>query len=253
MTKKSFTILGVVCVLALLALVAPTPAQAQDQTYYTFVALWAVPRAQWNDFEKNTDQTTAILERQVADGTLVAWGVTADEVHAEDGYTHEDWFTSTSQAGLLKALAALRSSSRAPALANTTKHRDYMLHTIAHGGKTAKANSGYLRVAGWQVKPGRGNDMEEFFKKYIQPDLDKDVADGTVLMYNIDTEIIHTDAPGGYFLAVVYKDGSGIDKATERLAAHAKEDPAVGEGFRAMQDLQGHRDLLARILAYQHK
>ncbi len=49
MIKKRFIILGVVYALAL---VAAAPAQAQDQTHYTFVSFWAVPRAQWTDFEK---------------------------------------------------------------------------------------------------------------------------------------------------------------------------------------------------------
>ncbi len=92
-----------------------------------------------------------------------------------------------------------------------------------------------------------------FFKKYIQPDLDAGVADGSVLMYNFDTEQIHTDAPGGYDLAVVYANGDGLDKSSAMLAAHAKESPAAGEGFGAMLETQAHRDDLTRILAFQHK
>jgi hypothetical protein len=79
------------------------------------------------------------------------------------------------------------------------------------------------------------------------------VADGSVLMYNFDTEQIHTDAPGGYNIAVVYANGDGLDKASATLAAHAKENPAASEGFGAMLETQAHRDGLARILAFQHK
>ena len=250
MIKKRFIILGVVYALAL---VAAAPAQAQDQTHYTFVSFWAVPRAQWTDFEKAQEQTNSVLERLVADGTLVAWGSDASLVHTEEGYTHGDWFVSTSQSGITKALEALRSLSRTQALASTTKHIDLMLHTIAHGGKTARASSGYLRVAFWRAKPGRGDDIQQFFKKYIQPDLDAGVADGSVLMYNFDFEQIHTDAPGGYDLAVVYANGDGLDKSAAMLAAHAKENPAAGEGFGAMLVTEAHRDSLTRILAFQHK
>lgn len=252
MIKRSFIILGVVCALAISALVAAAPA-AQEQTHYTYVSFWAVPRAQWNDFEKDRQQTYSVLERLVGDGTLVAWGSDAAEVHTESGYTHATWFVSNTQAGITKALESLRTLSRSQALASATKHADLMLHTIAHGGKTARTTSGYIRVAFWQAKPGRGKDVEEFFKKYLQPDLDAAVADGSVLMYNFDTEQIHTDAPGGYNLAVVYANGDGLDKASATLAAHAKEDPAAGEGFGAMLETQAHRDGLARILAFQHK
>ncbi len=253
MIKRSFIILGVVCALAISALVAAAPAQAQEQTHYTYVSLWAVPRAQWTDFEKAREQTYPVFERLVGDGTLVAWGSDAAEVHTEGGYTHANWFVSNTQAGITKTLDSLRSLSRTPALANTTKHMDLMLHTIAHGGKTARTTSGWLRVAFWQAKPGRGNDVEGFFKKYIQPDLEAAVADGSVLMYNFDSEQIHTDAPGGYYLAVVYAKGDGLDKSAATLAAHQKENPAAGEGFGAMLETQAHRDSLARILAFQHK
>jgi hypothetical protein len=253
MSKKRLMILGVVCALALSWLGAPSPARAQEATHYTFVSFWAVPRAQWGDFEKSEADTTAILEKMVADGTLVDWGAASSVVHTEDGYTHSIWFTSASQAGIMKTLDALQSPSRSAQLSAATKHRDYFQHTIAHGGKTARTNSGYVRVAAWQAKPGRGDDVEEFFKKYIQPDLDAGVADGSVLMYNFDTETIHTDAPGGYFLAVAYANGDGLDKAAAALAKHAKEDPAAGEGFGSMLETKEHRDELMRITGFQHK
>jgi hypothetical protein len=253
MRKRSSIILGVVCALALSALLAPAPARAQDKTHYTFVSFWAVPRAQWNDFERANAQSIAILEKLVADGTLVAWGYDVTLVHTEDGFSHSNWFVSETQGGILKTLQALQSVSRTPQLSAATKHRDYMLHSVGHGGKTAQTTSGYIRVAFWHAKPGRGDDMEQFFKKYIQPDLDAGVADGSVLMYNFDTEVIHTDEPGGYNLAVVYANGDGLDKNAAILAKHAKDDPAVGEGFASMLELKTHRDDLSRILAFQHK
>ncbi len=253
MLRRNFISLAVVCALAVASFVVAAPAQAQDQTHYTFVSYWAVPRAQWADFEKSQEQTNSLFEHLVADGTLVAWGASAVLVHTEDGYTHATWFVSTTQSGLTKTLEALRTSSRAQALANTTKHADYFLHSIGHGGKTARTTSGIIRVSFWRAKPGRGDDIEAFYKKYIQPDLDAGVADGSILMYNFDTEAIHTDAPGAYHLAVVYANGDGLDKATATLAAHAKENPAIGDGFASMLEIAAHRDSLGRVLAYQHK
>ena len=193
------------------------------------------------------------LEGLVADGTLVCWGSAVALVHTEDGYTHSDWFVSDTQAGIVKTLDALRNVGRSQSLVNTTKHRDVMLHSIAHGGKTARTTSGYIRVAFWEAKPGRGDNVEEIFKKYIQPDLDAGVADGSVLMYNFDTEQVHTDAPGGYNLAVVYAGGDGLDKGAATLAARSKENPAAAEAFGAMIDNEAHRDTLSKVLAFQHK
>ena len=253
MRMRRLTILGVVCALALSALAMPAPVSAQEASHYTFVSFWAVPRAQWSDYEKADADTNAILGKLVADGTLEAYGSCAILVHAEDGYSHINWFTSASQAGIVKTLDALKGVSRSPQLVAATKHRDFLQHTIGHGGKTVNTTSGYVRVSIWQAKPGRGEDVENFFKKYIQPDLDAGVADGSVLSYNFDTEQVHTDAPGGYFLAVTYANGEGLDKAMAMLAKHAKDDPAAGEAFGSMMETKDHRDLLGRILAFQHK
>ena len=94
---------------------------------------------------------------------------------------------------------------------------------------------------------------EQIFKKYIQPDLDGGVADGSVLMYNFDTQQVHTDAPGAYNLAVVYANGDGLDKGAALLTARSKENPAAAEAFGAMIDNEAHRDTLSKVLAFQHK
>jgi hypothetical protein len=253
MLKRTFTLLAVVFAIGLgMALQAPS-ALAQDHTYYTYVAEWAVPRSQWAAFEKERDQANSINQRLVADGTIIAWGNDTNYVHTEDGYTHEDWFTSTSRAGILKALETLRTTSTGPAFSAVTKHRDYFLHTIGHGGKTSSGATGYLRVAVWQAKPGEGDAFVEHFKKYLQPILDSEVADGTILMYNFDTEEIHTEAPGGYFLAIVYPNGDAMDKFYAGVQARSKDNPAVGQMIGSLTVSEAHRDSLSKVTSYQHK
>jgi hypothetical protein len=253
MLRRNLIRSAVVCALAIASFAMTAPGQAQEPTHYTFVSNWDVPRGQWTEFEKSEAQTTSVLEGLVTDGTLTAWGSSAALVHSEGGYTHTNWFVSTTQAGIVKTLEALGTASRGSAYAGVTKHEDFMLHTITHGGKTARANSGVVRVAMWRAKPGQGEGVENYFKKYIQPDLDAGVADGSVLMYNFDSQAIHTDAPGNYNLAVVYANAEGLDKGAAMLAAHAKENPAAGDGFSAMVENKDHRDSLGRVLAYQHK
>jgi hypothetical protein len=250
MIQRGFTILGVACALAMAALVSAVPAQVPEQTHYTYVSYWAVPRAQWANFEKSQEQSYSVLERLVADGTVIAWGSGAALVHTEDGYTHAEWFVSNNQAGITKTLESLRAVSATQALSDSTKHMDRMLHTIVHGGKTARTTSGYLRLAFYEAKPGRGDDVEHFFKKYVQPDEEAGVTDGSVLMYNFDTEQIHTDAPGGYILAVLYAKDDDLDKGNAIWAAHTKENR---DEFGAMLETQAHRDGLFRIIAFQHK
>jgi hypothetical protein len=60
-----------VCTLAMLAASA-APASAQDQTkekppMYTYIANWAIPRAQWAQMDKDAAANQAMLEKLVAD------------------------------------------------------------------------------------------------------------------------------------------------------------------------------------------
>ena len=251
MLKRRLILAAFVC--ALVLTLKAIPAHAQEPTYFTYVSEWAVPRGQWAAFEKERDQQNATLGRLVADGTLVAWGSDRTYVHAEEGYTHEDWLIATSRANILKALETLRAGATGPAFASVTKHRDSFLHTLAHGGKTSSGATGYLRVAAWQAKPGEAEALEAHVMKYIKPVLDADVASGAILMYNFDVEDVHTDAPGLYDLAAVYPNAEAIDKFFADLAARSKENPAVGQTLQSLTVQKEHRDDLSRVTSYQHK
>jgi hypothetical protein len=87
------------------------------------------------------------------------------------------------------------------------------LHTLAHGAKTSSGTTGYVRVGWWLTKPGAGDAFVDHIKKYNLPMLDAEIADGTVTMYNLDTEDIHTERQGSYTLAVVYPSGEAMDRA----------------------------------------
>jgi len=57
------------------------PAAAQDQGYYVYVSWWAVPRSQWDAFEKQEESNIPTLQKLVADGTIILWGNAAVRVH----------------------------------------------------------------------------------------------------------------------------------------------------------------------------
>lgn len=155
MLKKTAVALAFLFALALGIALQATPAMAQEQTYYTYVSEWNVPRAQWGAFEKERDQQNSTMQKLVSEGTIIAWGSDANYVHTEDGYTHEDFFVATSRAAILKALETLRPPATGGTYTSVTKHRDFFMHTLAHGGKTSSGNSGYLRVAFGRRSPAR--------------------------------------------------------------------------------------------------
>jgi len=102
-----------VCLLILclaLGLVGPLQAQMAAKSkppVYTYVATWDVPRAQWGDMVKLDEQDKPLLDKLVADGTLVGYGAYTNLIHQEGEPTHGTWFTATSEGNLLKALEAI--------------------------------------------------------------------------------------------------------------------------------------------------
>ncbi len=82
--------------------------------------------------------------------------------------------------------------------------------------------------------------------------LDSEVADGTILMYNFDAEDIHTDAPGGYALAIIYPTAEAWDEAATRLQAASKENPALGQVIANLTVGEAHRDELGKVTLH-HK
>ena len=254
MFKRVIAMGFIACLAACAATFLAQQASAQDQDHFTYVSFWAVPRANWADFEKQEKSDDATMQKLVNDGTIVAFGDVTFRVHREEGYTHANWFTATTRAGALKALEVLSgSASVSPALLTATKHMDEFLHTIAHGGKTASGATGYLRVAFYQAKPGAGDAMEAHFKSTLKPFLDKQIDGGNLLMYNFDEEEIHSNEPGGYNLALLFPDAPAIDKFYAALGEHVKQNPGALETFDFLSTSQNHRDSFGWVPAYSHK
>ena len=254
MITRLVTIASLGCAILFSPSGASAQASGQDQNYYTYVSQWAVPRGDWAAFEKEEKADEAIMQKLVSDGTIVAWGDEAARVHTVDGFTHADWFTATSRANLLKALEQLYANATNASFVATTKHADLFLHTLAHAGKTAPAGTtGYLRVTFWQAKPGSGDALAGYVKSVVKPILDRDIANGTLLMYNFDEEDVHSTGPGGYNLALLFPDGASIDKFFDELAAAGKQDGTPEAVLDSLTVAKDHRDDLGRVTAYQHK
>jgi len=243
--------LAVFMVAAVLAVIPAAAQQTQD--YFTYVSQWAVPRDQWNAFEKQQATAIPMMKQLVSDGTLVDWGNLTARVHEESGFTHAEFFTATNRANLLKALEQAWTSATNASFVSATKHQDLFLHTIAHGGKTVSNATGYLLVGFYQAKPGDAQAFETLLMKQVKAFLDGCIDNGTLLAYNLDTEFIHTSAPGTYNIALLFPNGADIDKFFADLSAAQKSDPTVGRMFEALTKDRDHRDGLDRVTAFGHK
>lgn len=257
MNKKWWGILASLCAMALCT-VGTEPARAQTSEVkekppmYSYVGFWNLPRTQWADMEKQTAANQKNMDKAVADGTLVGYGSDINLVHQPDGFTHDSWWSSMSMAGLLSVLdqAYKSGSATSPVFASATKHADGIFVSRYYNWHAGSWKDLYTRVAYYKLKPDAPNDaVETLSKNVFVPMLEKLLADGAIHEYEIDTEAIHTESPGAFWVDVIAANGDGLDKFNAAVRDLMKSSPLAGPAIGSMVDFTAHRDNLSHTNA----
>jgi hypothetical protein len=239
--------------LACVVLLGPVLAAAQpaEQPVFRYVAQWAVPPAQWAQFADWQEKTVRpVLERFLADGTLVDWGGYTIAVHDPEGFTHGGWFAAPSIAALVKVRDELLKLPPNPAAA--TRHEDWLLRTLIYRGRKG-SGSGHLWVSTFVVQPGRGGDWLAAWERYFKPIYDELLANGTLSIYEVTVEQVHLRDPNLRFVAAVAPGIEGIDKLLSSLRAAMAANPGTGAAI-ALSTVPGtHRDTFAHVSAWAHR
>jgi len=233
------------------------PALAQNQEVkekprmYTYVALWSIPRAQWGDWAKGEDADQKILQDAMAKGTLVGYGDDTNLVHQPDAPTHDDWFQSMSMAGLMNVLDQFYKSGNAqtPLQQAATKHWDNIYVTRYYNWKAGAVKDGYSYGSSYKLKEDAPPDAVDTLAKAIVPIMEKMLSAGVINEYEIDTEAVHTDSPGTFWIFWIGSNADALDKTSANLRDSLKANPLIGPAFDSMVDFKPHRDYLARTNA----
>ncbi len=172
MSKRSIGLSGVgLFVAVMLVFSAPValPQMEQAHPVYIYVCQFQVPRANWAQFAEDTEKNVnPILERLMADGTLLGWSNTETIVHTPEGMTHATAWGSTSLAGITRVLDELRKIGPRPSQIAATKHEDILLRTVySHTSTVSGGGTGYLRVNCTLAQPGKADDFVATIKKYL--------------------------------------------------------------------------------------
>jgi hypothetical protein len=255
MAKRIAVLAALFCVVGLMCL--PTGAQnnPEQAPIFTYVALWAVPRAQWGDAAKMNEGNKALLDALVGDGTLIGYGTFDNRIHSVDGMTHGSWFQANSLAGILNALDKIYAQPGAvtqPVQA-ASKHLDYLMIAHIHGAKAVSSGTGYLRVISAQVKPGKGEEFVEAYRKYVLPEYQKQLAEGAIVSYQLDWEYNVENAPGRFFSAVVLPNAEALDKVRIAFDKMFENNPAALEALVSTTVPNSRNDMLARIDSMKRK
>jgi len=219
---------------------------------YSYVGFWTIPRAQWGEMAKNDVADQKILDKAMANGTIVGYGNDLNLVHQLDGPTHDNWWSATSMAGLLNVLDQFYKSGNAtsPVLASATKHWDNITVSRHYNWHSGSWKDLYTHGSSYKLKSSAPDDaIETLSKDMLVPLLEKQLADGTIHEYEIDTEAIHTDAPGTFWIFYLAANAEGLDKVSAAVRDALKASPLNGSAFSSMSDSSEHRDYLVRTNA----
>jgi hypothetical protein len=244
-------------VAGLLLIGMATPAMAQTEVkekspVYVYIGEWSIPRAQWGDMEKSETADQAMLQSAMSAGTIVGYGFDTNLVHQADGPTHDDWWVSTSMAGILNMLDQFykAGSSGTPVLTSATKHSDSIDVSRYYNWKPGTYKGAYTHGSTYKLKADAPNDAVDMLaKSFLVPFMEKMMAEGAIVEYDIDTEAIHTEAPGTFLLFYMAPNAEGLDKVNQALQQMLKASPLDGPAFGSMVDFTAHRDYLSRTNA----
>jgi hypothetical protein len=226
---------------------AQTTEVKEKPRMYSYVAFWNLPRTQWAEEAKENAADEKTMTKAVADGSIVAYGSDQNLVHTPDGATHDTWFSAMSMAGLLNVLTGFykNGGTTTPVDASAIKHWDGVYVTRYYNWHSGSWKDVYTHSSMYQLKPNAPDDAVESLSKHlVAPLLEKMLADGTIHEYEIDTEAVHTQTPGAFWIIYIAANGESIDKVNAAIREAFKANPLDGPAFDSYVDFVPHRDYL---------
>lgn len=231
--------------LAVLAMAA-MPARAQTNEVkekprlYRYVSYWTFPRTHWGEVDKgNATSNQKILAPALADGTLVGYGDEENMLQSVEGFTHDNWWQANSWAGVIKVLEGLRKGvgSSSPLLVSSTRHWDHVFFSRFYNWKAGSWKGAYRYTATYELKP-EWSDPDAALRTlstFDVPLFEKLLADGTIVEYELDRELIQkTDSPSKFVYVVVTPSVEGLDKLTAAVREAVGENSLLGPAFASM-------------------
>ncbi|HTV83331.1 MAG TPA: hypothetical protein VME18_11825 [Acidobacteriaceae bacterium] len=189
-----------------------------------------------------------VLDKAMPDGTLVGYGDDVNHVHSADGETQDEWGSAMSTAGLMKVLNqfyAHYGGAETPVLQTATKHWDSVLVSRYYNWQSGPYTGAHVRVASYTLRADAPDGAFDILSgQVVAPLLEKLVTDGTLREYEIDTEAIHTQAPGTFWIVWVASAPEGLNTVNAAIISALKANPLQGPAFGSMVDYSQHRDEL---------
>ncbi|HUK12587.1 MAG TPA: hypothetical protein VLW17_04725 [Thermoanaerobaculaceae bacterium] len=260
-------------VAALLVSIGLIPVVASAQSAPSAITIVSLFKAQPGkgdtlvDLFKKYDKP--VVDKLLADGTIVDWGIGVPYIHTGSDWTHAFWITAADWAHHAMVDKAFEASEKArkedenkkidealrAALVPDT-HRDLVFrNVVAHSAPRGTGGSGkaYLWLADYQAKPGKDDEAVGIYRSAIEPVFAKLLADGTLRSYGVQVPVVHSEITPVGSLSFWYEVGdlADLDKVQGALRAaresRSREQNAAAELLFDQVFAAGHHDSIVEI------
>jgi hypothetical protein len=231
---------------------AQTAEVKEKPPMYMYESFWAYPRANWGDVDKEYAATDKVMQKALADGRLVGYGSDATLVHDAEGATHDEWFQGQSLGAVLGVLDEIYKTGAATSklFLSATKHMDAVFVARYYNWRPGSWKGAYTLWSEYALKPDAPQDaVDVIAKSFVVPLMEKLLKDGAIVEYEIDTQALHTSAPGMFAISYITSTPDGLDKARAGLMEALGKNPLAGSSFASFVDMSKHRDALVRTTA----
>ncbi len=246
--KGASLLVAILLGVTLMAAVVPS-ASAQEESPYLYVTEWQIPHAQWTIWEAFEESNfKPMFEKLMSDHVIASWGFYTNTIHTPDGPTHGLWFSTPRIAGVESTLTDMANLPANSVMNNPqVKQRDFLFRNMASTGNAATGSNGMIWVHRTQSGPEKHEQSTAVWDKYVKPMLDGLVTQGTILSYGIESEQIHTEPDGTFYIYCLMPSANATDKFFSALdAMQSKMTTAERNEFNATQ-LTGGQERLGRV------
>jgi hypothetical protein len=213
---------------------------------YSFIAVWNIPRDQWEARENQAAAARKILERAVADGTIAAYGFDRNPLH-------DTFWLSMSREGLASVRDEFREAGIAAVPSSTAGDTPFPASILVsryynwHGGTWENA---YVHVGIYTMKSDATPDaVDALSRNFFAPPLEKMLSDGAIFEWETDTYDSPRDGPRTFLIAYLSETAEGLDKANDAVQESLKSRPPTGRAFDSLVDPSANRDVVLRSYA----
>jgi hypothetical protein len=253
--------------LAALALVAtPVLAEEGNPGYLWVTCVKAKPGQGDAVVGEMMTEDAKLLDPLVESGAAWEWGIAMPVFHdGNDACSHLEWVVFNGWAGADAFMAKFMELSRArgadankamgerwDAMTEPGSHSDLITRSVhVGGGKPQRA--AYIHLGYHKAKPGRYGELEDQYKKYVVPVMDKLVADGTVISYGLETPEVHR-GEGWDFMTwwkssnLAARDAMDVAFDAANAALSEEERKARRESAQENMDWSGHADQVLVVI-----